>query len=334
MTRATIRDVAREAKLSVASVSRALNGLNSVTPETRDRVLAVADRLGYVPHAGARSLSLSRTHVIGVVLPDLHGEFFSELVRGMDRATAAHGYQMLFSTMHADAEFARQAIFAMHGRVDGLILMAPQVEPDRIQALLPRGTPVVLINSPQVIGRDALRIDNRGGAQAVVRHLIERGRRRIVHITGPVGNIDARERVDGFRVAIADLAPDLPAHTVEGNFQEQAGADAVARLVATGEPFDAIFAANDSMAFGALRALKAAGRRVPEDVAVAGFDDVPLARYLELTTMRVPLDAIGDRAVGQLVERLEGRVLQDMEMLIVPELIMRESTAARAEPQA
>lgn len=149
-----------------------------------------------------------------------------------------------------------------------------------------------------------------------------------------MGNIDARERVDGFRVAIADLAPDLPAHTVEGNFQEQAGADAVARLVATGEPFDAIFAANDSMAFGALRALKAAGRRVPEDVAVAGFDDVPLARYLELTTMRVPLDAIGDRAVGQLVERLEGRVLQDMEMLIVPELIMRESTAARAEPQA
>lgn len=330
MRRATIRDVAREAQVSVASVSRALNGLSSVTPQMREHIRIVADRLGYVPHAGARSLSLSRTNVIGVVLPDLHGEFFSELVRGMDRATVARGYQMLYSTMHADPELARQAILAMHGRVDGLLVMAPQLAAEQVAALLPRSTPVVLINSPGVAERDGLRIDNAGGAKAMVRHLLESGRRRIVHITGPVDNIDSIERRQGVITALAERAPPVVARMMQGDFQEPSGAAAVQRLVASGEPFDAIFAANDGMALGALWALRAAGRTIPDDVAVAGFDDVPLARYLGLTTVRVPLDELGGQAVSRLVAQLEGRVSEPVETYIVPELVVRETTAAAA----
>jgi LacI family transcriptional regulator len=325
--RATIRDVAREAHVSVASVSRAFNGLSSVTAETRDHVLTVAKRLGYIPHAGARSLSLSRTNVIGVVLPDLHGEFFSELVRGLDRATVARGYQMLFSTMHADADLARQAIHAMHGRVDGLIVMAPQFDHEELEDLLAAATPVVLINSTALAGRNALRIDNARGVEALVRHLIETGRSRFVHITGPADNIDAQERRDAFIAALARSGADHPPVILPGDFREQAGFDQVTQLLAAGEPFDAIFAGNDDMALGALRALKAAGRRVPADVAVAGFDDVPLARLVGLSTVRVPLDEMGDEAVDALVGALEERGEPAIHRLLKPELVIRETTA-------
>lgn len=327
--RATIRDVAREADVSVASVSRALNGLANVTPHTRDHIRKVADRLGYVPHAGARSLSMSRTNVIGVVLPDLHGEFFSELVRGMDRATAARGYQMLFSTMHADPELARQAMMAMHGRVDGLIVMAPQIAPERFAALMPRATPVILINSPEATGHDQLRVDNFAGVETLVRHLLAAGARRIIHITGPSGNLDADERLAAFRASLAQHAPGAPALLVPGDFRDESGFDSVTRLLATGETFDAVLAANDGMALGALRALKEAGQRVPDEVMVAGFDDIPLARHLGLTTVRVPLDEIGDQAVGRLIGRLEGSAGEPLRQRIVPELVVRGSTRQR-----
>ena len=139
LVEATIRDVARESQLSVASVSRALNGHKSVRPETRERIVAVADRLGYVPHAGARSLSMACSNAIGVVLPDLHGEFFSEIVRGMDREATRLGLQLLLSNMHADPVQAGQALRAMHGRVDGLLIMCPQMHTERWAGSMPRG---------------------------------------------------------------------------------------------------------------------------------------------------------------------------------------------------
>jgi LacI family transcriptional regulator len=194
MASATIRDVARQADVSVASVSRALNGHSNVHPETRARVVEAAKALGYVPHAGARSLSLARNHAIGVVLPDLHGEFFSEIVRGIDRETTARGYHLLLSNMHADAELAAQAMRSMRGRVDGLIVMAPQLDPAALNEALPKGTPAVLVNTSDGGERQAMRVDNRAGMETIVRHLLFTGRRSLVHIAGPAGNIDARER--------------------------------------------------------------------------------------------------------------------------------------------
>ncbi len=316
--------------MSVASVSRALNDLPTVTAETRERVRAVAERLRYVPHAGARSLSLSRTGVIGVVLPDLHGEFFSELVRGMDRATQDRGYQMLVCTAHGDPGRIRHAISAMHGRVDGLLLMAPQTPAEALAALTPPGTPTVLLNSRPSPGHPALRVDNAAGAAAAARHLVALGRRRLVHVAGPVGNMDAGERLDGFTVALAAAAPGLKCRVIAGDFQEASGAAAVERLLAAGTPFDAVFAANDGMAVGALSALKAAGRSTPGDVAVVGFDDVPLARYLELTTLRVPMGELGRMAVDRLCDAVADPSAPVGDALVGPELVVRASTGAPA----
>jgi LacI family transcriptional regulator len=324
---ATMRDVAREASVSVASVSRALNGHSSVHPETRARVVAAAEALGYVPHAGARSLSLARSHAIGVILPDLHGEFFSEIVRGMDREVNARGYHLLLSNMHADASLAAQAMRSMRGRVDGLIVMAPQLDAAGLDAALPKGVPAVLVNSHDGIGRASFRIDNGAGIIASVAHLAALGRRRIVHVAGPAGNIDARERSEAYHAAMAAHAPGIAPIVIEGDFHEQSGADAVAMLRSMDATYDAIVAANDMMALGVLRGLREAGMDVPGTVAVTGFDDIPLARYLGLTTVRVPLAEIGARAVGRLVDALDGGDLSPDTLTVATELVVRGTTA-------
>lgn len=329
MGEATIRDVARRAEVSVASVSRALNGLDNVRKETRERVIKAANELGYVPHAGARSLSLARAHAIGVVLPDLHGEFFSECVRGMDKEASRRGYLLLLSNMHDDSEQAAGALRAMRGRVDGLLVMAPHIEPALLERAIPQALPAVLINSHgDFPGRPALRLGNHAGAEAMVDHLVANGYRHIVHIAGPEGNVDAQERAQGYRDAMArhGIAPQV----IAGDFNEEAGEAAARAILASGMPCDAVFAANDMMAIGCLHALRSAGRRVPEDFAVAGFDDVPLARYLALTTVRVNIAEMGARAVARLIDLLEGKDMARGSETQIPELVARATTAPRA----
>lgn len=331
MADATIRDVARRAQVSVASVSRALNGLDNVSSETRERVLAAANELGYVPHAGARSLSLARAHTIGVVLPDLHGEFFSEIVRGMDREASRRGYLLLLSNMHAGDEKAGTALKAMRGRVDGLLVMAPHVSPELLERALPGALPAILLNTPAPLpSRPRLRVDNHSGAQAVVRHLVESGRRRIVHIAGPEGNVDAAERAEGFRRALSASLPGAECRIVAGDFSEEAGEAAGRKIIAGEVGCDAVFAANDMMAIGCLHVLRSAGVDVPGEIAIAGFDDVPVARYLGLTTVSVRIADLGARAVGRLIDLLAGNDGSDADELHGPELVVRATTAPAA----
>jgi LacI family transcriptional regulator len=324
MPEATIRDVARRARLSVATVSRALNGFDNVSEQARDRVAEAVRELGYVPHAGARSLSLARTNAIGVVLPDLHGEFFSEIVRGMDREASRRGYLLLLSNLHASSDQASQALRAMHGRVDGLIVMAPHLSADELAAGLPAGLPSILINTRDGSGtRAAIHLDNAAGARAVVEHLVALGRKRLVHIAGPPGNIDADERAAAFREACANSG--VHCEILHGDFEEEAGERAVVSLLEARHHFDALFAANDNMAIGALEALRKAGRSVPRDVAVAGFDDIPLARHLGLTTVRVRIAELGERALGRLLASL-GKDDAGGDELHAPELVIRATT--------
>jgi LacI family transcriptional regulator len=330
MAEATIRDVARRAQVSVASVSRVLNRFDNVSEETRARVTAAVDELGYVPHAGARSLSLARTGAIGVVLPNLHGEFFSEIVRGMDRLATERGYLLLLSNMHAQSGKAEAVLKAMRGRVDGLIVMAPHLEDEVFATALPRGTPAVLVNTrAEVQGRPSIHLDNAAGARAVADHFIATGRRRIVHISGPVGNIDAEERAEAFRRVVGEHQ-DVQSTVIQGDFYEESGGAAVTALIETGQTFDAIFAGNDMMAIGALEALRDRGLKVPEGVAVAGFDDVPLASHLGLTTVRVRIAELGERAIERLILMLEGEEDSIGEELHAPELVVRGSTVAGA----
>jgi LacI family transcriptional regulator len=307
----TIRDVARVAGYSVATVSRVLNGSGPVADETRRRVREAATSLRFSPNVAARSLSTSRTHTIGVLLPDLHGEFFSEVIRGIDQAAQRQGYHVLVSSSHnAPAEISA-ALGTMRGRVDGVAIMSPVIDGTTLAAELPPSLPLVLLNCAG--GQedvDSLGIDNFGGAYAMTRHLLALGRTRVAFIRGPRGNGDAEARLAGYRDALHDAGAEARHEWVyDGDFQKGAGIAAVERLLATSPRPDALFASNDSMAIAAMSALRGAGLRVPEDVAVTGFDDIPVARFMypALTTVRVDIAGLGARAVRTLIHAVAHR---------------------------
>jgi len=327
MAEATIRDVARRAQLSVATVSRALNGFENVSEAARERIAAAVAELGYVPHAGARSLSLARNNAIGVVLPDLHGEFFSEIVRGMDREASRRGYLLLLSNLHGGGAQATNALRAMRGRVDGLIVMAPHLGADELSEALPKGLPSILINTHAGAGEHpSIHLDNAAGVRSVVDHLVALGRRRLIHVAGPGNNVDSQERAAAFQAAAERHGVDF--EIVGGDFEEASGTTAIESLLNSGRQFDAVFAANDNMAIGALEALRAAGKRVPEDVAVIGFDDIPLARHMGITTVRVRIAELGERALQRLVEGFTREQAGDE--LHAPELVIRSTTDPKA----
>jgi LacI family transcriptional regulator len=307
---ATIKDVAREAGVSVATVSRVFNESAPVKDATRRIVKDVAGRLNYWPNAAARSLITSRTQAIGVLLPDLYGEFYSEVLRGMDCAARAAGLHLLVSSSHADSEELIAALRMMRGRIDSMIVMAPDVDAHDAIRLLSRDLPVALIDSgTEPEGCECISIANEAGARALVKHLIALGHRRIATITGPTRNADAMLRVKGYRTALrAAGLPHGAELEIRGDFSERSGYEAVPRLLSLKPRPNAVFAANDYMAIGVLGALSDAGVKVPDDIAVVGFDDIAMARYLNppLTTVHVDASRLGELAVHRLLEAARG----------------------------
>jgi LacI family transcriptional regulator len=325
----TIKDVARAANVSVATVSRALNGHDNVAEAVRLRVIQVASELRYSPHAAARSLSSRRTHTIGVVLPDLYGEFFSELMRGVDQVARERGFHLLVSSCHGNPEEQGAALRTMRGRVDGLLLMSPYVgDMGHLTDNLSSSQPTVLMNThlPDS-GLATLNVDNYGGAMALIGHLVGTGRRRIAFIAGPEDNFDACERQRGYLDALARYLPGTAPWILSGDFNEASGHAAGLQLVASKPLPDAIFAANDMMALGCLSALRQAGIQVPQQVALAGFDDIPLSRYVQpsLTTVRVNIAELGGQAMSALSDAI-GTEAAAASVSLQPELIVREST--------
>ena len=307
-TIATIRDVAREAHVSVATVSRVFNGGGPVREETSRRIRDVAAVLHYVPHGGARSLITSRTSTIGVLLPDLYGEFFSEVIRGIDIAARRTGYHLIISNSHHDKSEIESAMRAMRGRVDGVIIMSPDIDAQALMANLPHAHPVVLLNSAiKGAAFDSVNIDNTRGARAIVQHLVSHGHSRIAIITGAPRNVDGHERLLGYRAALRAASIERnPRYEAHGGFTEDSGYAAARALLEIRPRPTAIFAANDSMAIGALSALREADIAVPDDIAVAGFDDITIARYLNppLTSVHVPIAELGERAMAKLIGAL------------------------------
>jgi len=326
----TIKDVARVANVSVATVSRVLNGHDNVTEPVRNAVLKVANEMRYTPHAAARSLSSRRTNTVGVVLPDLHGEFFSELIRGIDQVARERGQYILVSSYHGHPEEQGAALRAMRGRVDGLLVMSPYVnDSGYLTENLSASLPAVLMNThlPNS-GYVSLSIDNYGGAMEMVRHLAECGHRRIAFITGPDDNFDARERLRGYRDALARYLPAAKQWVLAGDFGEASGHAAGSVIAASAERPDAVFAANDMMALGCLFAFNQAGIAVPGKIALVGFDDIPLARYVHppLTTMRVNIAELGARALSALLDAGGEAVKENSSF--VPKLMVRASSGA------
>ena len=328
---ATVYDVASAADVSIATVSRVFNNSSNVSEATKLKVIKAAEALNYSPHMGARSLMNKRTDTIGVVLPDMHGEFFSELMRGADMAARRLGRHLLISCSHDNAEEMAAALSAMRGKVDGIVVMSPLLQISVFQKYIPNEMPVVILNgSRQKADFSTVNIDNYNGAFQMTGHLIEEGHKDIVLISGPSNNLDAEQRRLGYVDAIKNKGTEGKLDIIEGDFSEESGYVAGMQIVSRSHRPDAVFASNDAMAIGCLCAFNENNILVPDDVALAGFDDIPLSRYMRppLSTVKVPIAELGSKSIEILVDKLQKKEGSDQlnECLFPSVLIIRESS--------
>lgn len=305
----TIRDVAEQAKVSISTVSRVLNDTCKVKEDKRLRVLNAAADLGYTPNPAAQSLHSRKTGAIGILLPYVSGDFYAELLNGIDSAAQEAGHMLLISTSHNSEEELTAALRGMYRRVDGILVMAPVLTSNKVLESAPSGLPLVFLNTrTEGSSIPLISFDNYGGMRQMTEYLIEQGHTRIGYITGSSEAFDAMERFRGYREAL-QLAgiPILEDLIVNGEYTQQAGFDGARRLLALPRPPTAIMASNDDAAIGALSAIQESGLRVPEDVALTGFDDIPSSAYTfpPLTTVHIPIAELGRRSVRLLAAAIQ-----------------------------
>ena len=306
----TIADVAARAGVSTATVSRVLAGIGRARPETRDRVLEAARTLGYRPSEVARSLQRRSTQTLGLVITDIENPYFPQLVRAVEDAARAAGYAVLLCNAADDPE--REAFYLdllADRRVDGLIIAASSLGDRHGEWLAAPPVPVVLVNTAAPdVGLPAILSDNELGGRLAAAHLLDLGHRRFGYLMPPPRNVDAPARVQGIRMALVEAGLDPDGLVVgHGSALIDGGEAASGQILERAPETTASLAYNDLMAIGALRALRAAGRRVPDDVSVVGFDDVALATIVDppLTTIVQRTEAMGRWAVERLLGGLE-----------------------------
>ncbi|MER7792633.1 LacI family DNA-binding transcriptional regulator [Streptomyces sp. NPDC097640] len=333
--RVTIADVARVAGVSKTTVSRVLNTRSEVDRSTAARVREVIDRMGYVPSSGAVGLARGSSRTIGMLVPSLTWPWMGEVVQGVVDTLEAAEFGLLLFTCNRGTESVERFTSQVSARAfDGLLVVEPENTLDMLTALHRKGLPVVLIDDrghhpdfPYVTAA------NHEGGAAAARHLLSMGRRRPLVLTGPTRFGCVRDRLAGFRTTYAEHGHTLDSGlVVESDFTEADGREAVRRMVREGRDFDAVFAHNDLGAVGAMAALRASGRGVPDDVAVIGFDDIPTAPLTEpsLTTVRQPMRRMGETAAGMLLARLAGGTATALPVVLPTELVVRQSAPAAA----
>jgi DNA-binding LacI/PurR family transcriptional regulator len=337
----TLEEVAQLARVSRATVSRVVNGSSRVSPEVRADVQAAIGRLGYVPNRAARSLVTRRSDSIAVVITEPTGllfndPFFPRLLRGISTGLGERDRQLVLLMPESDADEQRTAGYLTGGHVDGAILVSLHGDDPLPGRLAAAGIPLVLLGRPRP-GTSASFVDadNRQGAHAAVRHLLDGGRRTIATIAGPADMAPGVDRLAGYRDALveAEVALDASLETV-ADFTQQGGADAMRRLLSARPGIDAVFAASDLMAAGALSVLSAAGRRVPADVAVVGFDDSPVATSTspQLTSVRQPIEEMGHEMARLVLGAVDSADRVPRRVILATELIRRASSAGRSSP--
>ena len=333
-SRATIGDVAEKAGVSIATVSRVINKTGQVAESTAARVWDAVAALNYSPHAAARGLASRRTNNIGLVMREISGEFFSPMLRGIEAGTRENGYDLLIHCTYQSGEAKAFGNYALgEHNADGIIVFVDSLDENELIRLYQMQFPIVLLHRTPPDGLDIPHVsfENKSGARKLVDYLIEeRGYKRIAFLPGPDGVEDSYWREMGYRDSLKAHGIEYdPALVVTGGFDEYQGQVAVAQLLSRNIPIDAIFAGDDDTAIGALIALKDAGLRVPEDVALVGFDDIRLSRYLTppLTTVRAPIEQAGREAVKQLVSLIQAGRAEKL-TLLPTELVIRRSCGA------
>jgi LacI family transcriptional regulator len=326
----TIVDVAREAGVSYTTVSRVINNKDNVKPETRERVLMVMTRLGYVVDQRARSLAGGRSQVIGLLVHDLSTSYIGEIMRGVDAELASSQYDLLLYTTHRrKIKESAYVITLTRGMADGLLLVLPRDPGAYLETLRQYRFPHVLIDHRGVDEETpAVAAANQQGAYSATEYLIELGHRRIGFITGAMDQLCAQDRLGGYKAALADhgiaFDPDL---VREGNFFQPLGYAGASDLLELPHPPTAIFASNDVSAFGVMEAVREHGLRIPGDVSVVGFDDIPQASHVHppLTTVRQPLEKMGRTATRMLLERIQDPQRPIERVELPTEFVLRQS---------
>lgn len=329
----TIREVARRAGVSTATVSRALADPDRVAKATREAVFAAIAETGFTPNASARSLRARSTKMVLALLPGIGNSFYTPILNAVEEVLSLAGYGMIMGDTRMDrAREAHYDVLVRAGQVDGVMLLTGRL-PHPAFAELDATVPITLIcnDIPGIDGLPVIEIDNHDAAIALVRHLIDLGHRRIGHAIGPADNVEAGYRLAGYRAALAEAGLAVDESIVwPGAFRFDAGVEVAKRFLGHPDPPTAIFTSNDEMAMGFIRAVKDAGLRVPDDVSVAGFDDIEFARYFDpaLTTMHQPRAELGRIAAENMVARMAGRGGAPMRTRLKCTLVVRDSTAA------
>ena len=327
----TINDVSKRAGVSRATVSRVIAGSGYVSDEKRKLIDAAIAELGYRPHALARGLRSNRSDIFGAVVVDVSSPFYAQMLGGIQRGAKAAGKSVLSVSGHAVAEDEAHAIVELLDRAcDGLILyLENQLRPDVVALIAKSRIPVVTIGGnefPDATVR--IHIDNAGGARDAMAHVLAQGHRAITYLSGGLKYRDTHDRLRGMASALKDQGLTLDdIHIEHGDFIETFGYEATQRLLASGRRVTAIFAGDDDVAAGALLALKHAGKRVPEDISLVGYDDNFHARHLtpSLTTVRQPVDEVGRMAAELLCRLVAGEPVTETEITVPTQLVVRQS---------
>ncbi len=330
--RATIRDIAKLAGVSIATVSRVLNDRPDVAPETRDAVLRHIREHNFTSNRSARALSSGRTGLIGLSVPMVQGDYFAAILAGASEALYEQEMRaVLCTTLHEHEREVSLIERLIDGATDGAIILLPEESSEELRALQAHGYPFVVGDprEPLEDGIPAVSAAHSAGAKAATKHLLELGHRRIALITGPRQWVSTEERLSGYLTALA-AAGVLPSQdlVVDGDFKLEGGRAAAEFLLDLPEPPTAIFASNDNMALGAMQVARERGLRVPEDLSVVGFDDGESAGIVTppLTTVRQPLAELGRIAVSLLTRLIEGQRVEALRIELATRLVVREST--------
>ncbi|MGC5773085.1 LacI family DNA-binding transcriptional regulator [Paenibacillus pabuli] len=325
----SIFDVAKKSGLSVVTVSRVLNGAESVREKNRQKVLEAIKELDYRPSAAARSLARGKTGIVGLIVTTLLDSFFDAIVKELNEVLALHGYFLAVSVSTGIGSDETHYLI-QEDRVDGLILLSPMEEDNYIVELKRRNIPYVLIDN-QKPENDAfsVTIDNYKGGYAATKHLLDLGHTSIAHLSGQDMFRSTRERRSGFLHALGEKEL-APFDMITGDFEIDFGYDTCRQWLREGRLPSAVFAGDDNIALGVVNALMEEGIRVPEQVSIVGYDDQYISSKLHphLTTVRQPADRIGVAAADMLLKRMEGTMKRGANVRIDPELIVRESTGS------